>query len=47
VVKLTFNLDAGVSGLELAEDSFDLGDGVVLNRTYAHLTAPCVIGPCE
>ena len=43
MVKPTFDLYAGVSGLELAEDSFDLGDGVVLNRTYAHLTAPFVM----
>jgi hypothetical protein len=35
-----FDLYAGVSGLEHSEDSFDLGDGVVLSRTYAHLMAP-------
>lgn len=35
-----FDLYAGVSGLELSEDSFDLGDGVIPSRTYAHLMAP-------
>lgn len=35
-----FDLYAGVSGLELADHSFDLGSGVVLTRTYAHLMAP-------
>ncbi|MBA0395559.1 hypothetical protein D7U98_09080 [Stenotrophomonas maltophilia] len=43
VAKPTFDLYAGLSGLELGEDSFDLGDGVVLSRTYAHLTAPFVM----
>lgn len=43
MAKPTFDLYAGLSGLELAEDSFDLGDGVVLSRTYAHLTAPFVM----
>jgi hypothetical protein len=40
VAKPLFDLYAGVSGLELSEDVFDLGDGVVLSRTYAHLMAP-------
>ena len=43
MAKPTFDLYAGVSGLELAEESFDLGDGVVLSRTYAHLMAPFVM----
>ena len=30
----------GVSGVELAFESFDLGEGVVLRRTYAHLMSP-------
>lgn len=39
-MKPAFDLYAGVCGLKLAEDSFDLGDGVILSRTYAHLMAP-------
>jgi hypothetical protein len=39
-VKPAFDLYAGVCGLELAQDYFDLGDGVTLSRTYAHLMAP-------
>jgi hypothetical protein len=33
MAKPTFDLYACISGLELAEDSFDRGDGVVLNLT--------------
>jgi len=34
------NLHAGFSGLELQEPSFDLGYGLTLSKTYAHLMAP-------
>ena len=34
------NLHAGLSGLELQEPSFDLGCGLILSKTYAHLMAP-------
>lgn len=34
------NLHAGLSGLELQEPSFDLGCGLTLSKTYAHLMAP-------
>lgn len=34
------NLYAGLSGLELQEPSFDLGYGLTLSKTYAHLMAP-------
>jgi hypothetical protein len=34
------NLYAGLSGLELEEDSFELGGGVRLIKTYAYLMAP-------
>lgn len=30
----------GLSGLELAEDKFNLGEGILLRKTYAHLFAP-------
>ena len=43
MTKPTFDLYAGVSGLELAEDFFDLSGGVILSRTYAHLTAPFIM----
>jgi len=43
MAKPTFDLYAGVSGLELTEASFDLGSGIVLSRTYAHLMAPFVM----
>lgn len=39
-MKPSFDLYAGVSGLAMSENCFDLGDGVVLSRTYAHLMAP-------
>ena len=34
------NLHAGLSGLDLQEPSFDLGCGLTLSKTYAHLMAP-------
>jgi len=33
------DLHAGLTELVLSLDSFDLGDGVTLNKTYAHLMA--------
>lgn len=37
------NLHAGISGLELQEPSFDLGCGLTLLKTYAHLMAPFIM----
>jgi hypothetical protein len=34
------DLHAGLSGLELGDDFLDLGDGISLRKTYAHLMAP-------
>lgn len=34
------DLHAGLSGLELEDESFDLGDGLRLSKTYAHLMSP-------
>ena len=34
------NVHAGLSGLEFEEETFDLGEGVILTKTYAHLMAP-------
>jgi hypothetical protein len=31
---------AGLSGLELGDDFLDLGEGISLRKTYAHLMAP-------
>lgn len=36
-------LYAGLSGLTLPVESFDLGHGVSLRKTYAHLTSPCMM----
>ncbi|MGD1155987.1 MAG: hypothetical protein ABSA41_09180 [Terriglobia bacterium] len=36
-------LYGGISGVELAAESFELGEGVVLRRTYAHLMSPCIM----
>ena len=36
----TFDMYAGLSGIALAGESFDLGEGVTIRRTYAHLMAP-------
>jgi len=36
-------LYGGLSGAELPTDSFELGEGVVLKRTYAHLMSPCLM----
>lgn len=33
------NVHAGLSGLELEVQAFDLGDGIILSKTYAHLMA--------
>ena len=37
------DLHAGLSGLELAEDFLDLGEGILLKRTYAHQFAPFML----
>jgi hypothetical protein len=34
------NLYAGLSGVSLAPEMFQLGEGVVISRTYAHFMAP-------
>lgn len=34
---------AGISGVTLEPESFDLGHGVILSRTYAHLMSPCLM----
>ncbi len=36
----TFDMFAGLSGLELEEESYDLGSGVTIRKTYGHLMAP-------
>lgn len=33
----------GVSGVELADNEFDFGDGIIIRKTYAHLTAPFIM----
>lgn len=37
------DLHAGLSGFQLRGDIFDLGDGIVIHKTYAHLMAPFVM----
>ncbi|WP_369326852.1 hypothetical protein AB6N01_04045 [Alcaligenes nematophilus] len=37
------DLHAGLSGLELAGSSFDLGEGILLRRTYAYQFAPFML----
>ncbi|MBK7848095.1 MAG: hypothetical protein IPJ73_13430 [Zoogloea sp.] len=37
------DVHAGLSGLELDDDCFDLGDGITLRKTYAHLMAHFVM----
>jgi hypothetical protein len=37
------DLYGGFSGVEMIQDSFDLGEGVLLRRTYAHLMSPCLM----
>lgn len=34
------DVHAGLAGIELVMDSFDLGEGILLRRSYAHLFAP-------
>ena len=34
---------AGLSGGKLEVDSFEIGDGLVLSKTYAHLMAPMLM----
>jgi len=34
------DIHAGLSGIELAEESFELGEGIFLRKAYAHLFAP-------
>lgn len=41
--KLSGNLYAGLSGIELTEDSIELGEGILLRKTYAHLMAPFIM----
>lgn len=40
---MDIDLHAGLAGIELAEPQFDLGGGVVLRRTYAHMFAPFML----
>lgn len=42
-MNLTNGLYAGLSGLELEEESYELGEGVVLRQTYAHQFAPFML----
>jgi hypothetical protein len=37
------DIHAGLSGLELADGPFDLGEGIWLRQTYAHLFAPFML----
>lgn len=37
------DLHAGLSGIELEEEDFDLGEGIRLRRTYAHQFAPFML----
>ncbi|HWY48698.1 MAG TPA: hypothetical protein VNX70_15020 [Bryobacteraceae bacterium] len=37
------DLHAGLSGLELGDDCLDLGEGISLRKTYAHLMAPFIM----
>lgn len=37
------NVYAGLAGIELDQKSFDLGEGIRLSKTYAHLMAPFVM----
>ncbi|MAY36876.1 MAG: hypothetical protein CMN84_12325 [Spongiibacteraceae bacterium] len=34
------NVHAGLAGVDLVSDSFDLGNGILLRKVYAHLFAP-------
>jgi hypothetical protein len=34
------DVHAGLSGLQIANESFELGEGLTLRKTYAHLMAP-------
>jgi hypothetical protein len=36
-------LYGGMSGVELGVEAFDLGQGVTLRKTYAHLMSPCLM----
>jgi hypothetical protein len=37
------DLHAGISNIVLEPDAFDLGDGITIRRTYAHLMAHFVM----
>jgi hypothetical protein len=39
----TSPLYAGISGLQLEAESFELGQGVTLSKTFAHVMAPFLI----
>jgi hypothetical protein len=45
VIKIMSSADlyAGLSGIDLSGDSFDLGEGLVIRSTYAHIFAPFTI----
>ncbi len=36
-------LYAGLSGIQLCDDSIDLGDGIILRKVYAHVFAPLMV----
>ncbi len=37
------NLYGGFSECQLSVESFDLGEGIMLSQTFAHLTAPFIM----
>lgn len=39
----TTDVYAGISGVDLSMETFDLGQGVLLRRTYAHLFSPFIV----
>ena len=41
--RATSTLYLGLSNIVLSEDRFELGPGISLSRTYAHLMAPCLM----
>jgi len=37
------NIHFGISNLKIEENSFDLGDGIIISKTYAHLMSPFIV----
>jgi len=42
-MKNSSNIYGGLSGVEMVDTEFDFGRGIIIRKTYAHLTSPFIM----